>query len=752
MALPRMRDSAVDARARPCARGDSLAGAPHPANFDRTAPRLNLPSPTMPPPWSRDGGTGQPVGADTPMTHVSSPPFVDPVVGAHGVSFSRTERQHSALRARECDYTALGLSPESSAMPPGWTVNAATGFYVHNELVIALFAHPGHMRSVTGSMDSEHKVAGPWSRDTYKLLETLPVEDKSYRHLLATLFSESDFDGRLERVFECHRNLKKLAVTLDTSKRLFLAGDRPNAIKFRDKVSGFIPECITHANYLFEAERYLEALDYFKIAAVVYVAAGKRFRVALGQILDRISWCFFNADMFTESLRFAEHALYAFVTSGNEVEWALLSVVRNMGKCFRAMGMHDVALISFNFCVDSVNASDYVCVAAKQKVVVDGYDTCALLWIPDTDAIFLAETKMLIALSMMQVGRVENGLVFADLAHDMYVASGDEVRPIHALLVLSIACYDVNAYRQSVRYAKTVYGYTEKIGNKKLQAVALFYGAHSMAMCGLYNEASLMFRLLQSLPQLTDTERRGIPPTLMFAECLIQMGQTTEAISVLKSASRGLIEGPERTCYNLLLTECFLGKTDLRNAAKHFLLAQGSVPAVFEAVRDRVKVQLELLEHKLNQQALQASLELCPGFNLSARHANVAAERRKAREHVAPEWVVRLAAPECCVCLAADATVAFSPCFHRCVCLACSAGILAQTRECPMCRSATAAAHEILDDGAPCAGCKLAPRAFAVAPCFHLQFCGQCALAPAAASARCAACSGAVTRMHRVFG
>jgi hypothetical protein len=104
------------------------------------------------------------------------------------------------------------------------------------------------------------------------------------------------------------------------------------------------------------------------------------------------------------------------------------------------------------------------------------------------------------------------------------------------------------------------------------------------------------------------------------------------------------------------------------------------------------------------------------------------------------------------VCLAAPATVAFSPCFHRCVCAACAASVIGKTGACPLCCSESNAVHEILDDGGACARCHAAPRTCAVAPCFHMQFCIECA--PCALhdlKIRCSTCAGAVSHTHRVF-
>lgn len=753
MSLPRALEGSVDSSGLHRGASDRISRCLRLPTSENGALRLARLLSAAPSRWSWDADTA--LGNGPGAQSKTAPFLAEPLLGAPVNPSALERRPGGSSRPHESEYTALGLTLQASSMPLGWTLHAGTGYYVHDELALALFAHPGHVRSVLGSVGGERTAAPAGGSDACELLSTLAPEDRGLRELVATLFSEPRVDGLRARVLEDTKSLKKLTLTLDTTQRLLLSGDRANAMRFREKVSALVPASIVQANMLFDAEKYAEALLHLKLAAVVYVTAGRRFRLALGQILDRISLCYFATGVFDESLRFAEHALYMFVTSGEEVEWALVNTVRNMGKCFRALELYDVAVIAFNFCLDSVSASGYVCVAAKQKAVVEKYDVCALLWVPDTDAVFPAETKMLTALCLMELGRVETALAITDSAYGEYVASGDEVRSIYGLLVMSIACYDVSAYRQSVTYAKTAYEYTEKIGNKRLQALALFYGAHSMAMCGLYREASLMFRLLATLPVLSTHERRGIPATLMFADCLIQTKQIDEAIRLLKDALRGSPGVPDRECFNLMLAECFVAKAALCDAKKHFALCQGAMPVVFEVIRERVKQDLQQLEHTLEHRALRASKELCPGFEAGGAPASAAPARRGGRRAAAraasrPAPSVRAALAECCVCLAAEATVAFSPCFHQCVCSACSAGIMAGTRECPMCRSASSAAHEILDGGALCASCCAAPPTCAAAPCFHVQFCEECARTRAA-GARCATCAGAVTRAHRVF-
>jgi tetratricopeptide (TPR) repeat protein len=675
----------------------------------------------------------------------------------------------------ESDFAAMGFAPGSSAVPPGWVLHEKTGYYVHDELVIALFAHPGHMRRASGAVIEETDPSPPWCSDALGVMETLPAEDQCLRKLVGTLFSLSEVPDRLERIGAGNRQFKKLVLTLDTSRKLFLAGDRANAIKFRDKVSALIPDCIQQGDVLFEQERYTEAVECFKIAALVYLTSGKRFRLACGQILDRISFCYFMNKSFEKGLRIAEHALYVFVTCGEEVEWALITVVRNMGKCYRAMHRSEVAIICFHFCLDSASASDYVCVPEKQKRVIDGYNTGALLWMPDTDFIFLAENTMLVAMCMLALDRREPALKLCDTAFDMYMASKDSVRPVHAFVIMSISCYNSGAYAESAKYAHAVCVYALNLRLDKILAVGLFYGAHATAMCGRHKDAIEMFRRMEPLPVLSDEVRSGIPAKLMFADCLRQEKHTLEAIEVLFSVARSVPPGAELVCHNIVLASCFAEMRNLRDAQKHLALSQGHVPRSFALMRDELEVHVQQLAWELEDEALRASKELCPDFEPGAP-PRLARARRRARAPPprdplgpSPPRGAPLGAPpppppppapppapapapaECCVCLAAEATVAFSPCFHQCVCAACSQGILAQSRECPICRSESDAAHEILNAGGACARCHAAPPTCAAAPCFHMQLCDECARAPAPPGARCAACAGPVARTHRVF-
>jgi hypothetical protein len=182
----------------------------------------------------------------------------------------------------ESDFAALGFAPGSLVMPPGWALHEDTWYYVHDELVIALFAHPGHMRRATVAISEETEASPAWCSDALGMMETLPPEDQCLRKLVGTLFSLSEFPDRLDRIGAGNRQFKKLVLTLDTSRKLFLAGDRANVIKFRDKVSAIIPECIQQGDVLFEQERYTEAVEHFKIAALVYLTSGKLLRLACG--------------------------------------------------------------------------------------------------------------------------------------------------------------------------------------------------------------------------------------------------------------------------------------------------------------------------------------------------------------------------------------------------------------------------------------------------------------------------------------
>jgi tetratricopeptide (TPR) repeat protein len=665
----------------------------------------------------------------------------------------------------EAQFTALGFAPGSSAMPPGWARHGDTKYYVNDELLIALFAHPGHMRQATGVVSEETEASPAWCSDALCVMETLPAEDQCLRKLVGTLFSLSELPDRLERIGAGNRQFKKLVLTLDTSRKLFLAGDRANAIKFRDKVSALMPECIQQGDVLFEQERYTEAVEHFKIAALVYMTAGKRFRLAFGQILDRISFCYFMLKRFDTCLRIAEHALYVFVTCGGEVEWALVTVVRNMGKCYRAMDLSQVAIICFQFCLDAAGASDYVCVPEKQKRVIDGYNTGALLWTPDTDFIFLAECTMLVAMCLLHLDFREPAFEMCERAFGMYMASEDAVRPVHAFVIMSISCYNSGAYAESAKYAHAVCEYALNLRLDKILAVGLFYGAHAAAMCGRHKDAIDMFRRMEHLPVLGDDARSGIPAKLMFADCLRQEQHTAEAIEVLVSAARSVPPGTELVCHNIVLASCFVDARNFREAQKRLALAQGPVPSSFALMRDRLETQVQRLAQELEDTALRASQDLCPDFEPAggAGGAGGAGRRRRQRRRAALPALAEEGAlevlpaladhppdAECCICLANAATAAFSPCFHRCVCAACAAGVLAQARECPMCRHSSDAAHEIHDFGEDaCARCGAAPRTFAVAPCFHMQLCDACG--PAAGWAHCGACAGPVARTHRVF-
>ena len=711
-------------------------------------------------------------------------------------------RQRTRPGAAEFD--AVGLGSEA-ALPPGWVLHADTGYYVHDELVIALFAHPGHMRAVTGAgpsgapgpsaaPDSGESPVVAYARsaegrawlqtlpaedinsaraDARALEQMLPAEDSNFFPLLCAMVEKStDYSDFMERVHAGRRVFKKLVLTLDTSRGLFLAGDRVNAIRFREKVPSLIPECVRLADSLFEQEKYAEAAEHLRVAAVVYIHAGRRFRMALGQILDRLSFCYFMERRLHEAVRTAEHALYILATSGVEVEWALVTVVRNMGKYYRTMDLTRVALLCFDFCLQSARETEYMCVAEKQMCVIDSYDTGALLWMPETDEMFIAELTMLVGLCLMALDRRESALELCSKAFDLYQMCSDSPRPIQSYLIMTISCYNHGLYKECIKYADAVWELSFKLQLCKVQSVALFYCAHATAMCGCHVQAIDMFRLLETMPALTDADRSGIPAKLMFADCLKQEKHYAEAVVLLEDAARALLPGAELFCHYILLAACHVETRDLPAARKYAEMAFGDVPRSFSRVRDYVNERLAELTSELEDKALSASRDLCPDFEPGARGARGARARRAAARAARAERAAQQAAqqaagptdlidgserdgeapepPECCVCLAAPATVAFSPCFHRCVCLACSAGVMGAGRECPLCRGASDAAHEILDVAGACARCGAAPRTCAAAPCFHMQFCDECARAEAGARP-CAVCACAVEHTHRVF-
>jgi len=741
-----------------------------------------------------------------------------------------------------------GALPEGAPLPPGWALHPASGCYVHDALVLALFAHPGHVRAAAGAGPGGAPGAGAaclahaqtaearaWLQtlpaeersvaraDARALEEGLPPEDSNFLPLLCAMVEKStDYHSFMERVRAGRRQFKKLVVTLNAAHSLSLAGDRDNAVKFRDKVPALIPECVSLGDRLFEDEQYAKAAEHLRVAAVVYMGAGRRFRMALGQILDRLAFCNFMEKRLDEAVRMAEHAMYMLATSGEEVEWALVTVASNMGKYYRTLGhecalladaseargfrnkssndraldLTRLALLCFNFCLHSTRETEYLCVTEKQMKVVDSYDSGALIWMPETDELFIPELMMLVGLCLISLDRREPALEICNKAFDLYQAFGDSPRPLQSYILMTIVCYNNGLYRECIKYADAVWGRSLAPLNK-MQCVALFYSAHATAMCGCYVQAIDMFRVLERMPPLSDADRSGIPAKLMFADCLKAENRHAEAIALLKDALRALAPPPpaprapgppplpntQLLCHHIMLASCYVDTRDFDAARQHLALSSpaaqpGVVPQSFLILRSAVEDALEGLARDLEDRALRASRELCPDFEPGAREGpNGARGGRRARARAAQAPVARAraaqAAPEagasalgsenpgdaeppepseCCVCLAAPATVAFSPCFHRCVCATCADSVIRNTGECPLCCTPSVAAHEILDDGSACARCGVAPRTVAVAPCFHMQFCIECA--PCAlhdSKIRCSTCAGSVSRTHRVF-
>jgi len=736
-----------------------------------------------------------------------------------------------------------GALLEDAPLPPGWALHSESGCYVHDALAVALFAHPGHVRAAAGAGPGESAglahaqtaEARAWLQtlpaedrsiaraDARTLEEGLPPEDSNFLPLLCAMIEKStDYHSFMERVRAGRRQFKKLVLTLNAAHSLSLAGDRDNAVKFRDKVPALIPECVSLGDRLFEDEQYAKAAEHLRVAAVVYMGAGRRFRMALGQILDRLAFCNFMEKRLDEAVRMAEHAMYMLATSGEEVEWALVTVAsqllsyyrtlghecalladaseargfRNKSRNGRALDLTRLALLCFNFCLHSTRETEYMCVTEKQMKVVDSYDSGALIWMPETDELFIPELMMLVGLCLISLDRREPALEICNKAFDLYQAFGDSPRPLQSYILMTIVCYNNGLYRECIKYADAVWGRSLAQLNK-MQSVALFYSAHATAMCGCYVQAIDMFRVLERMPPLSDADRSGIPAKLMFADCLKAENRHAEAIALLKDALRALAPSPppppsprapgpaplpntQLLCHHIMLASCYVDTRELDAARQHLALSSpaaqaGVVPQSFMIMRSAVEESLERLAQDLEDRALRASRELCPDFEPGARGGRGGRERRaRARASKAP--VARAAgaaeaAPEagasalgsenpgdaeppepweCCVCLAASATVAFSPCFHRCVCATCAQSVIKKTSECPLCCTPSEATHEVLDVAGACARCGVAPRTVAVAPCYHLEFCFECA--PCALhNSKCSTCAGAVSSTHRVY-
>jgi tetratricopeptide (TPR) repeat protein len=644
------------------------------------------------------------------------------------------------------------LDINDSVLPSGWTVHPQFQYFTLHEQGRALFAHPGHLKSVLGDeYDLDDGECEPtWNDDTLAVLELLPATDQCFRKLMGVLFSEAMFPDRLQLIVEARREFGRLSVMLDLARKLFCAGDFANTLKCRNKIAAMLPKCVHQGNHFYQRKKYKEAVEHLRICGVLYLSAGRRFFLPAGQIMERISYCLFMLKDFRGCLRVAEHALYMYMMCKEEVDWAFLGVTNVMAKCYRAIEFHGLALTHYIYCFESSRHFASLYTPEKLHNAVSAYDVGTLLWMPKIDEVFHADKALSIGLCLLAMEEKDRALEFFVKAFEIYVNSKECTISRNAFGAMAEACYAHEIYEPSMRFAQAAYEISKHARNKKLQAFDLMYMAHGHAMCGDVQEAIKVFELLYKLPVKSRCTENEVPNRIMFADCLQCDKQTSKAIETLKALKSRIQHGEENVWFHVVMAACFVDLDNIADARKHMLLAQGSAPQFVVDKRLRVELLMQKLALRLDNEALQATIELCPGFALRAT-------KKRGKKHRAPKSAKAEAAVagagefdgECCVCLSARSSVAFSPCFHRCVCEACAASVMHKTRECPLCCGESDAVHAVVDDRAACARCGAAPRTFAVAPCFHMQFCVDCG--PRALPARCSTCGGEAQATHRIF-
>jgi tetratricopeptide (TPR) repeat protein len=642
------------------------------------------------------------------------------------------------------------LNASDSTLPIGWTLHPESQFFILHDQGRALFAHPGQLQLVLGDeYDLEDGDCEPvWNEQTLAVLEMLPASNQCFRKLLGVLFSETTFPDRLERVTQARQEFGRLSLMLNLARKFFCAGDFANTLKCRNKILAMLPKCVRQGNNFYQRKRYKEAIEHLRICGALYLIAGHRFMLPAGQIMERISYCLFMTKDFRGCLRVAEHALYMYNMCNEEVDWAFLGVANLMGKCYRAMDFHGLALTHYILCFEASRRFASLFTPEKLHNSVSAYDVGTLLWMPKIDEVFHADKALSIGICLLSMEEKDRALEFFVKAFEIYMSSSEPAISRNAFGAMAEACYAQEMYEPSMRFARAAYEISKDSQNKKHQAFDLMYIGHGHAMCDNIQEAIRVFELLYKLPIESRCTENEVPNRIMFADCLQCDKQTAKAVEALKAVRSRIQQGEESVWFNVVMAACCVDLGKIVDARKHMLLAQGSAPQFVVNKRSKVEMLVQNLALRLDNEALRATIELCPDFTLGKSKKRGKKVRAPANTQAAVGAKGELES-ECCVCLNECPSVAFSPCFHLCVCEACSASVMRSTRECPLCCGESDAVHAVVDDGAACARCRAAPRTFAVAPCFHMQFCADCG--PQALPARCSTCGGEAEDIHWIF-
>ena len=642
------------------------------------------------------------------------------------------------------------LDASDSTLPVGWTLDPESQYFTLHEQGRALFAHPGHLQSMLGDdYDLEDGDCEPaWNEQTLAVLEMLPASNQCFRKLLGVLFSEATFADRLERVTQAQKEFGRLSFMLTLARKFFCAGDFANTLKCRNKILAMLPKSVHQANNFYQRKRYKEAAEHLRICGALYLTAGRKFLLPAGQIMERIAYCLFMTKDFRGCLRVAEHALYMYMACSEQVDWAVLGVINVMAKCYRAMNFHGLALMHYICCFEASRRFASLYTPEKLHKSVSAYEVGALLWMPKIDDVFHADKALSIGICLLSMEEKERALEFLEKAFEIYMSSSEPAISRNAFGSMAEACYAQDMYEASMRFARAAYEISRYSQNKKHQAFDLMYMGHGYAMCDNVQEAIRVFELLYQLPIESRCTENEVPNRIMFADCLQCDKQTAKAVEALKAVKSHTQQGEESVWFNIVMAACCVDLGKVADARKHMLLAQGSAPQFVVNKRSKVEKLVQNLALRLDNEALRATIELCPDFTLkkSKKRGKKARASAKTQATVGVKGEIER---ECCVCLNECPSMAFSPCFHLCVCEACSVSVMRKTRECPICCSESDAVHAVVDDGAACARCLAAPRTFAVAPCFHMQFCDDCG--PHALPARCSTCGVETQNTHRIF-
>jgi hypothetical protein len=171
---------------------------------------------------------------------------------------------------------------------------------------------------------------------------------------------------------------------------------------------------------------------------------------------------------------------------------------------------------------------------------------------PSPDSASMAENAMFVGICMCSLGDIARALEFFDKEFDIYVTSGHSRPSLQSFSAMSMVCYHHDSFSECIKFAQTAHEISVHLNCTKFQAITTFHIEYAKAMCRCQKEAIELFRLLNTLPALSNSQRNRVPDKLMFADCLQREKHTSEALEALYSVKDTLEQGPKLRLCNVI--------------------------------------------------------------------------------------------------------------------------------------------------------------------------------------------------------